>query len=120
MIKRLTLLQVVDKVILKFAKMGLEGWVRGTNAADATGNDVSPTSRKACKFCNQGVVMCVLKTANEDASGLRKVDNIFEDVNGRGMIPLNDDLETTLGANMENWFQLRSAIKSGTVKNVRV
>lgn len=97
----------IDKVISKFQKLGIEGWMKGATAYNKADIDVSPKSHEACKFCNEGVVK------NIGGSPLYcKLDREWRTEFGQGMISLNDAQGTTFGANLERWFRLRSKLRA--------
>jgi hypothetical protein len=117
---KMFLLTIVNRVIKKFVDLGPEGWAKKVDAVDKEGNYVSVLSKEACKFCNEGVVMCVLGTNNNNNSRVREVDIAFRIINNNPMIYINDEKTRTLGENLDYWFKLRSAIKDGKVENKKI
>lgn len=110
MSSRRSLLTITNQIIDKFVKMGPEKWIKGADARNKYGDAISPFSKEACSFCNNGVARCVIGK-NGIAAALTKLDNAFFTVNAKGMVGFNDQDENTFGHNLEAWLKLRSYLK---------
>lgn len=95
---------VADKVIRKFVTLGIEGWIKGMDAQTKDGVAVAPKSKKACKFCNEGVVLSIA-----DRKTLEKMDQAWRDVLNTGMVNYNDT--QSFGNNLHQWFKVRSYLR---------
>lgn len=108
---KLKLSTIVNQVILQFVKMGPEKWIKGITARDAKGCSISPLSKKACYFCNEGVVMKVIR-GGRDNKTFRELDDMFnKETGGSGMVSFNDRYTVTFGENLTMWFKIREALK---------
>lgn len=102
-----SILTIVDKSILKLIQLGRENWIKGADAKDAKGNHVSPLSKRACKFCNEGIVLSVLRHHTTHSPVYRKIDEAFREVVGNGMVTSNDNSGTIYESNLYNWARVR-------------
>lgn len=109
-VRKLKLTEIVDRVILKFAQIGESKWIRNSEAQDVHGCEVDARSKKACSFCNLGVLHNVTPKGMNAISVEQKIDAAWRTVIHYNMVGYNDYSAITFGDNLAAWVKVREEL----------